>query len=294
MTARPVTGTAKVTVNAFEVSLPKGQILADFDVEMNSAGSVDFVIGSLKANANYLVQRDGTDYHVVRSNTNQCIAFSNSEGANRKFTVIESDQTADITTTEGANIVSPKLVPLPPCNLTASAYNRRVALSWGAPVQDGGSPVTGYNLYRGTVHGVETLLTKVNAATTYEDRNVENGTEYYYRVTAVNATGESWPSNEANARGINYAEAGNKIVVYPNPYVKGKNGGNRILFGNLPPTATLRLYSLSGTLVRSVEHADQAAGGLAACDVSGLAGGIYIYMAVYPGGTQKGKVCIVK
>jgi hypothetical protein len=88
-----------------------------------------------------------------------------------------------------------------PAGLTAAAGDGQVTLSWTAPASDGGSPVTGYNVYKGTTSGGETgpangtLVT----ATGYKVTGLVNGTTYYFRVTAVNKAGESKPSVEAKA-----------------------------------------------------------------------------------------------
>ncbi len=71
-----------------------------------------------------------------------------------------------------------------------------VLLSWTPGVSDGGSPVTGYSVYRGTVSGGETLLATLGSQTGYSDGSVAYGTTYYYQVTAVNAVGESALSGE--------------------------------------------------------------------------------------------------
>ena len=79
---------------------------------------------------------------------------------------------------------------------------RRRAPSWTAP-SDGGAPITGYNIYRGTAAGGETLLTSVGNVTSYDDNTaVANGTTYYYRVAAVNSVGEGAQSNEVSATPI--------------------------------------------------------------------------------------------
>jgi hypothetical protein len=67
-----------------------------------------------------------------------------------------------------------------------------ITLIWVPPANDGGSPITGYNIYRGpdlrgSVSGSET---------TYVDAPTTSGEFYVYYVTAVNANGESLPSNE--------------------------------------------------------------------------------------------------
>lgn len=80
----------------------------------------------------------------------------------------------------------------------AGAGSGLITLTW-EPRGDGGSPITGYNVYRGTWFGNETFLTSVPATpTSYVDSVVSDVTFFYY-VTAVNANGESAPSNELMA-----------------------------------------------------------------------------------------------
>jgi predicted phage tail protein len=88
-------------------------------------------------------------------------------------------------------------VPAAPV-LTATAGTAVVNLSWTVP-NDGGSAITGYTIYRGTIAGAETLLATVAPGTAYVDSAVTSGITYYYRVRAVNADGEGASSNEAIA-----------------------------------------------------------------------------------------------
>jgi fibronectin type 3 domain-containing protein len=91
-------------------------------------------------------------------------------------------------------------VPGAPTLNPATAGNTTIALSWSAPASNGGSPITGYKVYRGTASGGETLLTTVGLVTSLVDATgIVNGTTYYYKVSAVNAAGESTRSNEASA-----------------------------------------------------------------------------------------------
>jgi fibronectin type 3 domain-containing protein len=92
-------------------------------------------------------------------------------------------------------------VPSAPQGLTAAGGNSSVQLSWSAPATDGGSAITGYDVYRGTSAGGESS-TPVAANVTgrsFTDTGLVNGTAYFYIVTAVNAVGISAHSGEASA-----------------------------------------------------------------------------------------------
>ena len=90
--------------------------------------------------------------------------------------------------------------PTAPLNLVASAGNTSAQLSWSVPASTGGSPITGYNVYRGTTANGESatpIATNVQTSS-FADAGLTNGTTYYYTVTAVNAVGTSPASNEAS------------------------------------------------------------------------------------------------
>ena len=103
----------------------------------------------------------------------------------------------------------PGIVPDAPAGLAAVTGNGQVTLSWAAPASDGGSPVSGYNVYQGTSPGGETG-TPVNGspvtATSYTVTGLVNGTTYYFKVTAANQLGEG-PGAEAKAIPVTVPEA---------------------------------------------------------------------------------------
>src|SRR4029077_18050068 len=74
--------------------------------------------------------------------------------------------------------------------LSATAGNATVGLSWTAGA--GGGAVSGWSVYRSTTNPVVTtgvpLVTRTAAQLSYTDNAVNNGTTYYYKVTADNAT----------------------------------------------------------------------------------------------------------
>src|SRR5207249_478827 len=92
--------------------------------------------------------------------------------------------------------------PNAPTGLTATrASSSQINLSWNAPVNNGGSPITGYKIERSTDFGSTwyTLITNTNSiANTYSDTGLQS--KYYtYRVSAINAVGVGPPSNNASA-----------------------------------------------------------------------------------------------
>ncbi len=88
--------------------------------------------------------------------------------------------------------------PIIPQNLSATAGELFVYLSWSAPTSDGGTEITYYRIYRGTKQG-EYLLLAVVMQPRYNDTTVQAEKPYYYLVTAVNAIGESGFSTEVSA-----------------------------------------------------------------------------------------------
>ncbi len=83
----------------------------------------------------------------------------------------------------------PATVPGAPCAGSAVGSDGIIHLSW-SPSDDGGSTITGYNVYRSTSTGSEKLLLTVGTRTTYSNTGLTNGKTYYYRLSAVNVVGE--------------------------------------------------------------------------------------------------------
>jgi hypothetical protein len=90
--------------------------------------------------------------------------------------------------------------PAAPTNLTATAAITSIALSWTAS-----SGATSYKIYRGTSSGTEVLIKSGNVGTSYTDSGqdsaitINGAITYYYKVSAVNAAGESSLSSEVSA-----------------------------------------------------------------------------------------------
>ena len=108
----------------------------------------------------------------------------------------------DVFTVTTSSSVGPS-APQPPTNLSAiAASTSQINLSWTAPTNNGGSPVTGYKIERSTDGGStwNTIVSKTsNAETKYSNTGLASGTTYTYRVSAINVIGTSSPSNTASA-----------------------------------------------------------------------------------------------
>ncbi|MFW9915340.1 MAG: fibronectin type III domain-containing protein [Candidatus Thorarchaeota archaeon] len=102
--------------------------------------------------------------------------------------------------------------PSPPESLSATPGESAIVLSWSAP-SDGGSPITIYRVYRGTISGMYALI-GVTASTTFNDTTVLLGITYYYVVTAANAIGNSDFSSEVSATPFGTSDP---ILTVPNP-----------------------------------------------------------------------------
>ena len=93
-------------------------------------------------------------------------------------------------------------MPGAPRDLRAKASSGRVKLAWNAPANDGGSPISGYDIFRATRSGGfarKPTFAVSGATSTYTDIAVANGKTYYYVVEAVNSIGPSASSKQVVA-----------------------------------------------------------------------------------------------
>ena len=122
-----------------------------------------------------------------------------------------------------------RLAPGPLLNLQAVASNSTVTLTWTAPIDNGGSSITGYVVYRSFNSGGETVFASVSG-TTYNDDGLVNGVRYYYRVSAVNAVAEGQKSSEVSATPMAVLAPPNAITASPS--------NSSILLSWTPPANT--------------------------------------------------------
>jgi hypothetical protein len=92
-------------------------------------------------------------------------------------------------------------VPGAPTGLSIEPGDGQVYVTtWIAPVDNGGTAITDYYLYRGTSALVMVKIHEMGTATVtpYLDDGLTNGVTYYYKISAVNEIGEGAKSAEAH------------------------------------------------------------------------------------------------
>ena len=115
-------------------------------------------------------------------------------------------------------------------NLTATPGNAQVVLDWETPADDGGSPITGYEL---THDNWANKVTKTADELTHTYTGLTNSTEYTFRVRAVNADGSgaestatatpTAPIGPEGPLGTDYTLPENLKIVFT--YPQGDYGG---------------------------------------------------------------------
>jgi len=164
----------------------------------------------------------------------------------------------------------------------------------------------------------------------YEDVGLLNNLEYYYTVTAFSKpdTVSDFPSQESSLNknavivvpGTKPPQSVGEVAVVPNPYRGDINYNSynppwerpartrsrwmeqdrRIQFINLPPKCEIKIYTLSGDLVETLQHDDPTRGyqdwNLTSYVGQAVSSGIYLYTVkdLQSGKTQVGKFIIIK
>ena len=154
-------------------------------------------------------RRDDTADRGSRAHTDQAYADGCSGACVTSTRVADNTHTAKATIARqsgGRRLFSAfdTVEPAPPAApqvLGAVRASGVVTVSWLEP-DNGGSPITGYRVYRSTTSGAETFLTSVPAtATKYFDNAAPSTSNWFYRVTAVNAIAEGPFCREVNVNG---------------------------------------------------------------------------------------------
>ncbi|MCR4439335.1 MAG: hypothetical protein QHJ34_08845 [bacterium] len=141
----------------------------------------------------------------------------------------------------------------------------------------------------------------------YKDNTVQVGVGYYYAVTSVSTKGQESGMTNRNTKALvtarQPAENALQVSVFPNPFrlVSGlptSGEESSIVFTNLPAKCTIRIYTVSGELVRTLEHDNPNSGEHVWDQLSDsrqkTAAGIYLYTVESAVGNAKGTLLLIK
>jgi len=141
----------------------------------------------------------------------------------------------------------------------------------------------------------------------YEDQTISLGAGYYYTVTSKDEEDdESWYTNR-NSEPVFAASSAApdalNVKVFPNPFreISGfptSGSEDSIVWTNLPARCTVRIYTSSGELVKTMEHDNQDLGEEVWDQLSDarqqVAPGIYFWTVASDVGNAKGTLLIIK
>ena len=205
-------------------------------------GGIVVTAGNGRIGLTWKPARGATSYHVKRSTKSggpyTQIATTTFEGytnvglsnGTRYYYVISSVNSAGQSANSGQSHGTPSnttKAPSTPGGLTAAPGNGRVALTWAAP-----RSATSYKIKRASSSRGPFTQIATSTFAEYTDVGLQNGTTYYFVVSAVNSSGESANSAAVSAKPVASSSAVTSVSVSPAT-------ASSITSGTLPFKATV-------------------------------------------------------
>lgn len=139
--------------------------------------------------------------------------------------------------------------PGAPQNLQTSPSNGQNFLGWQPPASNGGAPIIGYRVFRGTTSSNQMVVTSGGCANlgtvlACTDTGLTNGQTYYYFVSAYNSVNQGPPSNIVSA-----TPTAPPVVFSINPGTPISSPGTQDVFvsgTNFKPNLTVDISSPGG------------------------------------------------
>ena len=146
----------------------------------------------------------------VTTGATSCTITGLTNGDTYTFAVVATNSVGTSPASLPSSAVIPMTVPDPPTNVSAVATNGSVTVKWSAPVNNGGSPITGYTVTATdtttTANGGQTCVT--TGATSCTITGLTNGDTYTFAVVATNINGNSLPSSSVASSSVPGAPTG--------------------------------------------------------------------------------------
>src|SRR5437660_2238912 len=166
----------------------------------------DVGLGRQRWATSYYVKRStttGGPYTQIATQTTTSYADTGLTNETKYYYVVSAYSSAgqSANSTEvSATPTAPPTPPSAPTNLTATAGNAQVAVTWTAS-----TGATSYNVKRSTTSGSGYVRIGTSTAAAFTDMGLTNGTTYYYVVSGVNASGEGPNSSQVTATPVSAA-----------------------------------------------------------------------------------------
>ena len=149
-------------------------------------------------------ENEGESWSTVRANTGSSSTIFTHTGLTRatiyQYRVAAINKIGSGEKSEIAEAKTFAVVPSPPLDLEAEVFSStQIDLSWVAPDDDGGAPITRYRIDISADQIEWERLADVDRGLEYPHTKVTPGQTWHYRVSAKNEAGYSEPSNIATA-----------------------------------------------------------------------------------------------
>jgi len=167
-----------------------------------------------------------TSYTVVTTGTNApspkvtgavttTIVTGLTNGSSYSFTVFATNADGDGAVSASSNLVTPMGAPGAPTNVAATPLNASASVTWTAPADDGGTPITAYTITTAGT-GAPSPIVVSGATTSHIVGGLINGNSYTFRVSATNTVGpgpDSAASNSVTPRTVPGAPSGATAIA---------------------------------------------------------------------------------
>jgi alpha-tubulin suppressor-like RCC1 family protein/serine protease inhibitor ecotin len=187
------TGTATLHVNATAPGKPtgatatpgNGSAVVSWTAPVDNGGS---------AITGYTVTSTPGSYTCTTIGALSCTVSGLTSGTSYTFTVHATNVAGNGIESDASSSVTPATVPGKPTGATATAGNGSALVYWTAPVDNGGSTITGY-----TVTSSGDAKTCTSSATNCTVSGLTSGQPYTFTVTATNAAGTGPASDPSSS-----------------------------------------------------------------------------------------------